>query len=189
MGKPRSLVYGIGINDADYNIKHMVNGKSATCPFYKKWCGMLERCYSKSHTLRYPTYNGCTVSNEWLTFSKFKQWMEMQDWEGNQLDKDILVSGNKIYSKETCAFVTPETNSFILSNGARRGDLPLGVTVAKSKYKAQISINGKNTVIGIYDTAKEAHSAWVDKKHDLAVSLASKQKDGRVAIALLERFK
>ena len=75
---------------------------------------MLQRCYSESHLVRQPTYKGCSVCEEWLTFSNFKSWMEQQDWEGKQLDKDLLVYKNKIYSPETCVFVSSVINSFFV---------------------------------------------------------------------------
>ena len=95
---PRKLVCGVGINDADYAVVEWetigyVNGKQNQkrvweCPYYKVWGSMLKRCYSDKYQERYQTYKGCTVSEEWLTFSNFKNWMEKQDWEGKHLDKE-----------------------------------------------------------------------------------------------------
>ena len=67
---------------------------------------------------RRPAYKDVVVRQEWLTFSNFKRWMEKQDWEGKQLDKDIIVLGNKVYSPETCAFVLGVTNGFITAREA-----------------------------------------------------------------------
>ena len=112
MVKPKRLVYGVGINDADYVVQKWetigyVNGKQKQkliwiCPYYSAWKSMLKRCYSSKYQDKRPTYKGCSVSDEWLTFSVFKVWMEKQDWEGKQLDKDLLFEGNKIYSADTC---------------------------------------------------------------------------------------
>ena len=90
--KLRKLIHGVGINDADYvvekkeTISH-VNGKRKQkttwiCPFYRAWKCMLTRCYSATYQERKPTYRGCSVSEEWLTFSNFKSWMEKQDFQG-----------------------------------------------------------------------------------------------------------
>ena len=76
-----------------------------------------------------PTYKGCSVSEEWLRFSNFKRWMEKQDWDGKQLDKDILFEGNKVYSAETCVFVTSVVNSFTSDSGAKRGEWLIGVSL------------------------------------------------------------
>jgi len=121
------LVCGVGFNDSDVVTK---------CdPFYSRWKGMLVRCYSAKYHAKRPTYIGCTVCDEWLTFSNFKSWMEKQDWKGKELDKDILVIGNKLYSPELCVFVTKLTNSFILDRASSRGSYPLGVYFDKKEGK------------------------------------------------------
>ena len=116
------LVCGVGINDADYKVElkrvvGRVNGKPIReidwiCPFYYKWRNMLVRGYSRKLKDRHKTYEECYVCEEWLRFSNFKAWMEQQDWEGKQLDKDLLVIGNKLYSPSTCCFVSRQVNSF-----------------------------------------------------------------------------
>ena len=90
------LVFGVGLNDANYTVNPVVSGKSYLCSIYSRWQGMLERCYSKKYQVLSKTYSECTVCEEWLTFSNFKTWMEQQDWKGKQLDKDIIKKGNKI---------------------------------------------------------------------------------------------
>jgi hypothetical protein len=39
--------------------------------------------------------------------------METQDWVGKQIDKDLLLSGNKCYSPDTCVFISPQLNKFL----------------------------------------------------------------------------
>ena len=148
--KTKKLVCGVGINDADY-VDHKyktieADGKMKRrlvwiCPFYRSWKGMLERCYSEKYQERYPTYIGCTVSEEWKRFSNFRSWMEKQDWEGMQLDKDLLIEGNKVYSADTCVFVTSMVNTFTLDCGASKGEWMIGVAWHKgaSKFMSQCS--------------------------------------------------
>lgn len=64
-------VYGVGINDANYKVQPF----DKNCPYYQTWYGILSRCYSKHKQKRQPTYIGCRVCYEWLTFSNFKVWM------------------------------------------------------------------------------------------------------------------
>jgi len=71
---------------------------------------MLARCYSKAVHAKNPTYSNCSVHPDWLIFSVFKTWMMLQDWENNALDKDLLIPGNTLYSKDTCIFVPAEVN-------------------------------------------------------------------------------
>ena len=46
-----------------------------------------------------------------------KQEMNCTDISNRQLDKDVLVPGNKVYSPETCHFVSREVNCMFRSNG------------------------------------------------------------------------
>jgi hypothetical protein len=55
------------------------------CPFYESWKGMVQTCYDPYWLNDNPTDRDATVSEEWKTFSTFKQWMETQDWEGKVL--------------------------------------------------------------------------------------------------------
>lgn len=190
------LVYGVGVNDADYpvTIEAFVDGKRKVvwrCPFYSRWMKMFERCYSIKFHLKRPTYSGCSVTKEWHTFSSFKIWMEKQDWEGKQLDKDLLIPGNKVYGPEGCVFISSSVNNFLLEREASRGELPLGVHFNKSKNKFQAtcsSISGKRKNLGYFDTATDAHSAWLAFKFEQAKLLATQQTDLRVAKALVARY-
>jgi len=101
----RKLIYGIGINDSEYITDYKVDGKRLRCPYYKTWMDMLNRCYSDNYQSKHPTYIGCTVTEEWHTFSVFKEWIISKKWESKELDKDVLIIGNKIYSQKTCIFV------------------------------------------------------------------------------------
>ncbi len=157
MGK---LVYGYGINDADYAVQPTINGKRTICPFYRKWKNMLGRAYSEKCHKNQPTYIGTTVCQEWHSFMVFKRWMEKQNWKDNDLDKDILYPNNKHYSPHTCVFVTNKINMIIPrenSKGVHFDDFT-------SKFKAQISIDGKRKSIGRYETFIEAQNAYLIEK-------------------------
>ena len=200
LGTPK-LVFGVGINDADYATKKRetveVNGVRKQrlvweCPYYRAWTSMLKRCYSSKFQERRPTYKGCSVSEEWRRFSNFRSWMERQDWEGMQLDKDILFNGNKVYSKETCVFVTSLVNSFTIDRGNDRGECLIGVNWHKGvgKFVSQCSnpFTKKQEHLGYFNCEIEAHQAWLKRKLELAQLLASEQTDERVAKALIDRY-
>lgn len=200
--KVKKLVFDVGLNDADYVIQKKetigyVDGKRKqrqvwVCAYYKEWKSMLARCYSTKFQERQPTYQGCTVSDDWHTFSVFKNWMEKQDWEGKQLDKDLLFEGNKIYSADTCVFVTRSLNMFTTDSGASRGEWLIGVCWDKraGKFRSQCSnpFSGKQERLGRFTTEQEAHEAWAKRKLELAHELAAIQTDQRVAKALIERY-
>ena len=200
--KAKKLVYGVGINDADYVVQKKetigyVNGKIKqklvwVCPYYRVWKSILARCYSTKFQERQPTYIGCTVSEEWKYLSVFKAWMEKQDFEGKQLDKDILFEGNKVYSTETCVFVSRALNSFTTDRGNGRGKWLIGVCWHKgaSKFMSQCRnpFTKKNEHLGLFTCELEAHQAWLTRKLELAHLLAAEQTDDRVAKALIARY-
>ena len=182
------LTFGVGINDIEYNVNPTINGKRVACKYYLTWHGMLKRCYSYKYQAINPTYIGCVVAEEWLTFSNFKSWMENQDWVGKQLDKDILVQGNKIYSPNTCIFVSSAINKLFVKCDAARGQYKLGVYFHKpnSKFKAQCKVNGKKKHLGYYSTEEEAYQVYKKFKTDYIYSIALEQSDERLKQAMLK---
>lgn len=182
------LVYGVGINDADYSVNTRFGKNRIMCPFYSRWANMLERCYSKVYQAKQPSYIDCTVCAEWLTFSKFKEWMEGQDWNGKQLDKDLLIDQNKHYSPSTCVFVDSSVNQFLKDRAACRGEFKIGVYYSKSRHcfisSCRNPITKKREFLGHFDTEEDAHLAWKKRKHELACKLADLQSDQRVIKAL-----
>ena len=200
--KPKKLVHGVGTNDADYSVAKTevfgyVDGKRKQklvwmCPYYQAWVGMLKRCYSAKSLERNPSYIGCTVFKEWHIFSNFREWMENLDWEGKQLDKDVLFEGNKIYSADTCVFVSPLVNSFTNDHGAKRGEWLIGVCWHKARKKFRADCRNpftkKTESLGLFTCELEAHAAWRKRKLELAHELAAIQTDPRVAKALIDRY-
>ncbi len=182
----RKLYCGVGINDADYPVSPIVNGKRQYCPFYITWRNMLTRVYSGNRV----EYENVTVCENWLKFSNFKKWMELQDWEGNHLDKDLLVKGNKVYCPESCIFVSRKVNNFLLERGRDRGTYPIGVYWDNTRncFNAQISNDGKLSIWYNFKTPEEAHERWLIEKLKLAKLLASKQKDFKISNALIKRY-
>ena len=200
--KPKRLVYGVGNNDAGYDVvkweeSGYIDGKRKRkqvfgCPYYRAWRNMLRRCYSAKFKESSPTYASCSVSREWHTFSNFRAWMVAQDWEDKHLDKDILFEGNKIYSTDTCVFVTRMVNNFTIDRGNDRGEWLIGVYWDKgtNKFRAQCSnpFSGEQEYLGLFDCEQQAHNAWARRKLELAHELSAIQTDQRVAKALIDRY-
>lgn len=161
--KMAKRVHGVGINDADYMTHPVVDGKQYKCPFYARWIGMLNRDYYDG-TSTEPAYKDCRVCDEWLTFSVFSRWMTKQDWEGNELDKDILVPGNRMYSPETCIFVSRQIKTMM--QAGRSGKLLPGVRIVKGyaegtkRYEARVNKHGNKSYLGYFYTEQEAHQAY-----------------------------
>ena len=171
--KKTKKMCGVGINDAGYAIEQQIDGKRVSCPFYDTWKEMLRRCYSTKRLTQYPTYIGCSVTEEWHSFMAFRNWMSEQQWCDRQLDKDIIKPNNKVYSPDTCMFVTGQINNLLTNHKAKRGLWPQGVSSMKShkKYVARLKIKSKPTHLGSYSTPEEAHAAYCLAKADYIESL------------------
>lgn len=169
-------LFGVGIND--------VRGSSKTKE-YKTWMNMMKRCYCYSYQKSKPSYIGVTVCDEWLTFSNFKAWMKKQDWEGRQLDKDIIKPGNKVYAPEYCCFISQRLNSIM--NKCLSDNAPLGFTEQKTtgRFIAQIRMAGKNIYLGSFLSKAEAALAYRKAKSNLLIEESKKHKDVRVINGLI----
>ncbi len=189
----RKLVHGVGINDANYIVSPKIRGKQTWCPIYVVWVNMLQRCYSRTFQEKKPTYTDCLVSNEWLRFSTFREWALSQDWAGKELDKDILIAGNKVYGPKTCIFVSGPLNRLFLDCAASRGDFPQGVSFNKNAgaFTASCSINGTPNYLGLFKTQVDAEIAYLEIKSSLikdAVNSEEARLSGRLKAALLLRL-
>lgn len=195
------LVFGWGVNDVDYTVTRYeaINSnwkKVWTCPYYKKWRGILERCFCPKYQSKNLTYRGCTVAEDWKYLSNFIKWVDSQpnkDWMNCEPDKDFLSIDNKHYGPESVVFVSSTVNKFIIGNGNSRGDYMIGVSfvpnLKKNSYKAECSSPfGGRGYIGVFPTELEAHKAWQAKKHEYACMLANEQSDERVASLLREMY-
>ncbi len=182
----RKPLYGIGINDADYLVHSVVDGIKSICPYYTKWSNMIERCYSEKYQVRQPTYKGCSVFGEWLTFSNFKKWMKTKKWEGMELDKDCIKPGNKVYCPEFCAFVSTKINKLLVSRGAARGKYPQGVYFHKHMNRLHVRVNyNKKTIhVGYFYNQNDASNAYIKAKVKIVMEAVSYQEDARVANGL-----
>ena len=187
--KKSKKVHGVGINDADYAIESRgPDGKRLPCPYYVTWNNMLKRAYCPKYHARRPTYIGVTVCEEWHSFMAFRAWMETQDWQGRQLDKDIIAPGNRTYSPDTCVFVPQALNKLLTAHTAARGKWPIGVSwdKANKKFFAQISGGGRaQRHLGYFTCPHEAHMAWCKAKVRLVRDAAREQDDQRVYAGLM----
>lgn len=161
----KKLILGVATNSGGH-YKTEIDGK--TPKSYNTWKSMLRRVYCpKLHVVR-PTYIGCSVAEEWLEYQNFAEWFENHEYSncGYQLDKDLLIPGNKIYAPDLCVFVPLQLNNLLLDSKATRGQYKQGVSFYKNtnKFMAQIKIDGKNNNLGYFDTELEAYFAYKKAK-------------------------
>ncbi len=183
VSKSRRIICGIGIND--YN--GLVRPNGIFLPSYLIWKDIIRRCYNSKSQLRRPTYKDCSVCDEWIYFSNFKQWFDEKHIEGYDLDKDILIKGNKLYSPTTCCFVPPDINKLILRSANRRGVYPIGVILHKGRYIARFSANNNLTNIGSFDSPVDAFNAYKIAKESHIKETATKYyKDNKIVKELYD---
>ncbi len=152
----RPSVYGVGY------IGFGAYSKLKYKKIYDDWCNMLCRCYSSAFHSRQKTYIECSVHPDWHNFQTFAEWHTKNYTEGMDLDKDLLIKGNLIYSEKTCVFVTRSLNTLFNKSEIETGDL-IG-SRAGNKYSASINIEGNKVSLGNYMTKQEAHNAWKKAK-------------------------
>lgn len=183
------MPYGVGIFDGD-SAFIIVNGIKKHCPYSCRWRNMLRRCYDVNDTQN-ASYLYTTVCDEWLTFSNFKSWMETQDWEENELDKDLLGDGS-VYDSKSCVFIPKWLNDGL---GNRSGGInSLGCTLNKKRnyYRAKIKCFGTFICLGEHPTMYEAHRAWQKAKiewfEECISRLSSHYRRDEVVTALKDKI-
>src|SRR5690349_14320902 len=163
-----------------YNIGYEGNGKYSFKTHRKaskKWYGVLKRCYDKEFHKCYPTYKDCTVAEDWNCFQNFAEWFYKNSKEEFELDKDLLIKGNKHYSSDTCLFVPKEIN-LIFTKRPKTSNYPVGVTKVGKKFKAVCKVeNSTQKHLGYYDTPEEAFQVYKIAKEQEIKRIADKWKD------------
>ncbi|AQN32293.1 putative DNA binding protein [Pseudoalteromonas phage PHS21] len=183
--------YGFGVNDANYKVTNRKAGW--VCPYYKKWRSMINRCYSPRYHLGKPTYINDTVCPEWELFSEFKSWMESHEWNGLELDKDVIDFGNRTYSPDACCFIPRSVNSFVKTNSKSSNSGFIGVhKIPSGKFEAHFKnpISNKIEHIGTYLNPEYAHEMWRINKLRVTKEIVKSGivKDDRAKAGLLSIF-
>lgn len=152
-------------------------------PYYKTWSSIILRSTNNKYRNKLPAYRDCTICEEWLTLSKFKEWFEDPTngyQEGLQIDKDILVKGNKEYAPDKCCFVPREINTALATNPKGKCSI-VGVKPNKSKFEARLSRYGERVYLGIFNTPEEAFQAYKLAKEQYIKELAEKYfQEGKI---------
>ena len=171
-------VRGVGILGTKYPSK--INGVKTK--EYVLWSNMLERCYNDVYKKQRPTYGSCEVSENFKSYEYFYEWCNNQvgfSVDSFELDKDLLIKGNKVYSETTCVFLPREINLLLVKSTASRGEHLIGVcwhkrdkvfmtTVGKSK--------GKREHLGFFNTELEAFNTYKQAKESFIKEQAEKFK-------------
>ena len=183
-------VCGVGILGVKCQTK--ING--VRTKEYELWCHMLQRCYSDVLKKRCPTYEGCEVSDNFKSYEYFYEWCNKQIGFGDKgfdLDKDLLIKGNKVYSEDSCVFIPREINQLLTKRTASRGEYLIGVCWHNTSkaFVAMVRKNkGKREHLGYFNTELEAFNAYKQAKESFIKEQANKWKgkiDDRAYNALM----
>ena len=156
-------VYGMGILGTfkDGSKPKTVDKHGKNTREYSLWNSMLRRCYSDKYHEKQPTYKDCVVCERWLVFSNFLEDLPLIEgyelWKNNpntgvSLDKDSKIKGNKIYSLETCKFISKSNNS---KESIRRSGNP-------NPSQKVIAISLTKTKVLIFKSMRQAEKLGFD---------------------------
>lgn len=171
-------VYGVGyIGQGEYGT--LINGKLSKA--YDVWHSFLRRSYWKGYHASEKSYKDTTVCEAWKCFQTFAKWFyknyNSETMKGWDLDKDILVKGNKIYSPKTCCFVPLEINKFFCKTKEGKLGLKVGVKINGSGFQCRVHINGERLTSKTFKTQEEAFFFYKTEKEEYAKVLAEKWKN------------
>lgn len=152
---------------------------------YITWIHMIKRCYDPYFINKNLTYIDCYVCDEWLNFQNFAEWFYKHYYEVSneimQLDKDILIKGNKIYSPKTCLIVPQRINDLFVKQQRKRGEYPIGVNPNKINncLVVQCQTLEKSEYLGCFPLDKpfQAFIAYKNYKENYIKQVADEYKD------------
>lgn len=176
-------VYGVGITGNKYPTrdKNGIQPKE-----YNVWKMMLIRCFDETYKNKHPTYKNAICCEEWLLYENFYEWLHGQPnfdkWLNNSgwnIDKDIIIKRNKVYSPETCCLVPNNVNKLFVKNDTNRGHYLIGVSKTKNGYGAYCHnpLTNKQEFLGYHSTNEKAFSAYKVRKEDIIKQVAKIEYD------------
>ena len=176
----RKPIFGFGVNDANYITRSKIDGMEISCPACKAWVSMMKRVLDPSYLSKNPTYRDVSICDDWRSFSSFRSWWLDNCHDGYDLDKDLL-GGGKTYSPSTCVFVPKWLNNLALGNDARRGNYKIGASLHKVNGAFESRCSNPSTkkceFLGYFKTQEDAHTAWLNRKLELALELKPKMDE------------
>lgn len=181
--------FGIGyLGEGKYTFtdKNKLDNKGhaikTTC--FNHWQSMIYRCYNEKFQKK-SSYINCTVCEEWHNYQNFAKWFYENYYTVNNeimnLDKDIILKNNNIYSPTTCCFVPATINKiFVKREKAKKFKLPIGLYQINLKnrttYNVSIKEYNKDKNLGCFNTIEEAFNVYKTEKERYIKEVADSYK-------------
>lgn len=150
----------------------------------KLWRGMFSRCYDVKKLNERATYRDCTINKEWHSLANFKRWCLSQFDAGHyqsgwELDKDLLVRGNKVYGPDTCCFLPERLNQLQqVKKDSEYNWLPgVNFDKARGKFKAEVNFDSVRHYLPRRETELESFLDYKELKEKLVQADAENWKD------------
>ena len=146
------------------------------------WRHMLERCQVGGRVqVKYPSYEG--TNHDFVSYQSFASWATEEFGYSNkdsngkywQLDKDLIVRGNKTYSEDLCLFVPHRVNCILTTRAGSRGEYPLGVYFEQKAGKFRANCQQQTKIpkfLGYFEDAYEAHKEWQLEKYRQVLNMS-----------------
>ena len=152
---------------------------------YRVWRAMLQRTHPEVFESNKPTYTDTTVHPDWYIYSKFLEWYELNNPNGNlMVDKDLHMLNE--YGPQSCVCVTHKFNCAI-TQGYSRKSLPIGVSSTGSKYRGRLRKHGVDIQSPSLATPESAQDWYLREKVAYIRSLYPHEPN-RAIPALAETF-
>ena len=176
-------VSGYGIKGIKYPTRDEMNTKKYALE-YLTWCNMLKRSVDKKYEDKFPSYKEVSCDPRWQYYENFYEWMheqenfeKLKEQNDMNLDKDILIKGNKLYSPDLCTLVPRRINNLLLKSDAIRGQYPMGVHYypRNKKYGAVEGSRDNQRFLGLCDTIEEAFMKYKEAKEQRIKDMAKEE--------------
>ena len=154
-----------------------VNGKHTQV--YSVWRSMFNRCYNPNQSEKNSTYQDCEVCEQWHDFQVFAKWYESQPFSnlGYEIEKDLLIEGNRVYSPATCLLAPKAINSLFRGHKKNDENMPMGVYKRSNGYLSMVRIDGVLINLGVFSDIEGASKAYQKAKKEYAKQKALEWQD------------
>jgi hypothetical protein len=151
------------------SLKHGEGRRGKQTAEYRCWAAMKSRCLNPKNThFNYYGGRGITISQRWLdSYDAFLSDVGRKPSPAHSIDREDVNGG---YFPENCRWATTSEQS----QNRRPSQLPRnntsgfkGVSSRRSKWEANIGVNGRYFYLGHFDTPEAAHHSYVRAEETL----------------------